>query len=178
MKYVALLRGINVGGNSIIKMAELKIVFEKQGFNNVSTYINSGNVLFDTEESDQVKLEKILEDAVSKNFGIKNPIVVISTKEFRTVVDEIPKDWKTNEDIRKYIAFVKKPYKAFDVTKDMELKEGIDFVTPGKGAVYMSTVLEGITKSKLSRMSNKESYKFITIRNFNTVQKLLQLIDK
>lgn len=178
MKYIALLRGINVGGNSIIKMADLKSVFEKEGLKNVSTYINSGNVLFETEENDQVKLEKILENAVLKNFKINNPIVVISDKEFRTVVNEIPKNWKMDEDIRKYIAFVKKPYKSSDVTKDMELKEGIDFVTEGQGAVYMSTVLEGITKSKLSRMSTKESYKFITIRNFNTVQKLLQLIDK
>lgn len=178
MKYIALLRGINVGGKSIIKMADLKKVFEEEGLKNVSTYINSGNVLFETGENNQVKLEEILEKAVFKKFKINNPIVVISDKEFKTVVDECPKNWKSNKDIRKYIAFVKKPYRASDVTKDMELKEGIDFVVIGKGAVYMSTVLSGITKSKLSRMSTKSSYKFITIRNFNTVQKLLELCKK
>ena len=177
MKYIALLRGINVGGNSIIKMSDLKKVFEENGLESVSTYINSGNVLFQTEEKNQVKLEKILEEAVSKNFGVKNPIVVISYDELKTIVNEVPKNWKTNEDIRKYIAFVKKPYSASDVLKDTEIKEDIDFVTSGKGAVYWSTLLSGITKSKLSKISTKKIYKFVTIRNFNTVQKLLKLTE-
>lgn len=60
MKYVAFLRGINVGGNSIVKMLELKEAFIKSGFINVLTYINSGNVIFESDEKDIERIEKKL----------------------------------------------------------------------------------------------------------------------
>ena len=64
MKYVALLRGINVGGNNRVPMAELKLCFEKMGFNNVVTYINSGNVIFESNQTDLVRIVEICESVI------------------------------------------------------------------------------------------------------------------
>ena len=69
MRYIALLRGVNVGGNNKVPMGELKACFEKAGFLNVSTYINSGNVLFDADETDIIKLICMCEELLLKQFG-------------------------------------------------------------------------------------------------------------
>lgn len=67
MRYIALLRGINVGGNNKVSMGELKQAFESLGFTNVSTYINSGNVIFDSRETNEVKLVRMCEDSIKKH---------------------------------------------------------------------------------------------------------------
>ncbi len=69
MKFIALLRGINVGGKNKVAMAELKKCFEEAGFNNVMTYINSGNVIFESAQTDVSKLVRICEATVEKRFG-------------------------------------------------------------------------------------------------------------
>jgi uncharacterized protein (DUF1697 family) len=77
-KYVTLLRGINVGGKNLIKMSELKACFETLGFEDVSTYIQSGNVLFSTTRSGQAKLTSLVEEALSKAFNYQSRVVVRS----------------------------------------------------------------------------------------------------
>ena len=79
-RYVALLRGINVGGKNLIKMTDLKACFEALGFENVSTYIQSGNVLFSANKSNQAKLTSRIEEALSKTFNYKSRVVVRSYK--------------------------------------------------------------------------------------------------
>ena len=71
-RYIALLRGINVGGNNIIKMTDLKVVFEEIGFTAVSTYIQSGNVLFSTQEQNKQTIEAKIEEHLSKRFDYKS----------------------------------------------------------------------------------------------------------
>ena len=92
--YIALLRGINVGGNNIIKMADLKAAFERQGFQNVSTYINSGNILFDCE-SDEASVKTVCENLIAEDFGLDIPVCVISAAELRDALDHAP-DWWNN----------------------------------------------------------------------------------
>ena len=174
MKYVALLRGINVGGNNKVKMSDLKILFEGEGLKNIKTYINSGNVLFETEENIE-KVTEELERKILKDLNVSSPIVTVSSEELENITDNAPKTWKKTDDLRKYVAFVKKPHRPEDVMKEIETREGVDSIDKGPGVIYMSTTLEGITKSKLSRHIGKPTYKLITIRNFNTVEKLLKL---
>lgn len=69
MRYIALLRGINVSGKNMIKMAELKVTFQSLGFTDVATYINSGNIGFDSDTSDETALIKKIENAIDKDFG-------------------------------------------------------------------------------------------------------------
>src|ERR1044071_6720165 len=89
-QYVALLRGINVGGKNIIKMTALKSSFEDLAFTDVRTYIQSGNVLFSAAGSDQAKLTKQIEDALSKAFNYESRVVVRSRKQIKDIVTHAP----------------------------------------------------------------------------------------
>src|ERR1041385_2897941 len=111
-KYVALLRGINVGGKALVKMADLKATFEKAGFSNVSTYINSGNVIF---ESDSLPNTKLLEQTLLTIFTLPIRVVVLSYKEYKKVIDDAPPNWKKTPNLRCYIAFVIPPVTPSDI---------------------------------------------------------------
>src|ERR1051325_12192848 len=91
--YVALLRAVNVGGNNIVSMRELKESFEESGFTQVSTYINSGNVIFTTKETDARKLERKIEQMLNKDFQIDSKVVVRSLPEMEHLVQSLPKSW-------------------------------------------------------------------------------------
>jgi uncharacterized protein (DUF1697 family) len=173
MKYVTLLRGINVGGNMIIKMTDLKTAVENCGFTNVSTYIQSGNIIFESNEKDNSIITAKLENGLLQSLNYNSRIVVRTYQQLKTILSNVPADWKKRKDMRCYLAFVKEPATAADVIRELELKEGVDFVKAGEGVVYMSTVLSGLTKSGFTKLINKKVYKDITIRNYNTCQKIL-----
>ena len=88
--HVALLRGINVGGRNKVPMAELREVVTSLGHTGVTTYIQSGNVLFTTEETDTAELTSALEAAIAGKFGINPPVVVLSRDELARVLDDNP----------------------------------------------------------------------------------------
>jgi uncharacterized protein (DUF1697 family) len=88
--HVALLRGINVGGQNKVPMAELREVVSSLGYAGVSTYIQSGNVLFTTEETDTGKLASDLEAAITASFGIKSSVVVLSRADLAGILDRNP----------------------------------------------------------------------------------------
>ena len=176
--YVAFLRGINVGGNSIIKMSELKKAFEECGFIDVKTYINSGNIIFKSELTDKRTIIARLEPSLLKNSNFDSGIVVITYPQLEEILAEVPADWTQTTDLRCYIAFVRETVTVQDVISAVKLKEGVDFVKAGKGVVYMTTLLSGITKSGFTRLVGTRIYKDITIRNYNTARKLLELMNK
>ena len=86
MRYVALLRGINVTGKNMIKMETLRATFESLGYKNVASYINSGNIAFDTAKTDDGKLAKKIHDAIQKDFGFDISVMVRSISEIEKVV--------------------------------------------------------------------------------------------
>ncbi len=178
MHYVALLRGINVGGNSMIKMTDLKTAFQKCGYENVSTYINSGNVIFESSEKNNNKITEMLRVTLSKIFHYDASLVVLSKKQLQEVVIHVPNEWKIENDLRCYIAFVKVGTHPSQVLKEIVVKEGIDFVKVGEHALYLSTHMSGLTKSGFTKLIGKKIYKEITMRNYTTVQKLLILVEK
>ncbi len=176
MKYLALLRGINVGGKSTVRMAELQESMRKAGFRNVSTFINSGNVLFESDETDIQQLTKQIDALLLKTFfAIKT--VVISDKNLEDIIKHIPDSW-TKNDLQKYIAFIKSPSVPEDIIQEVQLKEGIDFIEKGPGVVFMSTKMDGLTKSGFPKLITKKVYQDITIRNYNTVEKLALMMRK
>ncbi len=176
MKYIALLRGINVGGNSIIKMNDLKNAVEKCGFTGVRTYIQSGNIIFESEEENNDKIVATLENSLSKTLKLDSRVILRTQEQLQKVVSDIPGDWKKRNDLRCYIAFIRAPVTAQDVLREVEMKEGVDFIKPGEGVLYMSTLLSGLTRSRFTKLITKKVYKDITIRNYNTVQKLFDLM--
>jgi uncharacterized protein (DUF1697 family) len=176
MKYIALMRGVNVGGNTIIKMADLKKTVAESGFTSVSTYIQSGNIIFESEENiDKVTFK--LGEALFKEFGFNSGIIVKTFEQLNKIISEVPDDWKKRYDLRCYIAFIRKPVSEQDVMREIKLKDGVDFVKAGDNVLYMSTLLEGLTKSGFTKLFGTKIYKDITIRNYNTTQKILALMQ-
>lgn len=89
-KYISILRGINVGGHKKIKMAALRQMFTDLGFINVHTYIQSGNVIFSSESSDNQKLEKMIVGKIKQTFGFDVPVIILSADELTTTLNSNP----------------------------------------------------------------------------------------
>lgn len=178
MKYVALLRGINVGGNAIIKMAALKGAFEKYGFQNVSSYIQSGNIIFESDGKSSKEIAEKLETSLSKDFNIDLRVVLISLPQMKKVLKEVPANWLKNKDLRCYIAFTRPPLKPKEILDVIQLKEGIDSAEAGQDVLYMTTVLSGITKSGFTKLISTYVYKNMTMRNYNTTKKILEIMER
>lgn len=178
-QYLCLLRGINVGGNNIIKMIALKACFEGMGLTDVRTYIQSGNVVFRSEEKDTVKLTDNIEKILSKTFSYKSIVVVISEEQLEEVIKQAPKGFGEKKDEYRYdVIFIKPPLKAKEAMKEMPIKEGVDQGAAGKHALYFSRFIAKATSSKISKIVQMPMYQFMTIRNWNTTTKLLELMEK
>jgi len=176
--YVALLRGINVGGKNLIKMIDLKLCLEDAGFKDVHTYIQSGNVLFSAAGSDQVKLTKEIEDALSKTFTYESRVVVRSRKQMKDIVTHAPKGFGSDPATYRYdVIFLKEPLSAAKAMKSVATKEGVDQAFAGKGVLYFSRLSSRATQSKLARIITLPMYQSMTIRNWNTTTKLLSMLE-
>jgi len=177
--YLALLRGINVGGNNIIKMADLKACFETMGFTNVTTYIQSGNVIFSSEEVDQIKLEIEIEKVLSETFNYSSKVVIVSHQQLKAVVEKAPDEFGLNPDTHKYdVVFLKNPLTAESAISDVLARKEVDYVYAENGVLYFSRIIANLTKSYLSKIITLPIYHFMTIRNWNTTTKLLALMGK
>lgn len=178
-KYLALLRGINVGGNNIIKMVDLKKCFESMGLTDVVTYIQSGNVIFTSSEKSQAKLITTIEECLSKKFNYKSKIVLITNEHLEKTVQKAPKGFGTEPDEYRYdVIFLKEPLTAKEAVKDIQLREGVDNLSAGDGVLYFSRLISLAGKSYLSKVVSLPIYKNMTIRNWNTTTKLLALMQK
>ena len=177
MRYVALLRGINVGGNNKIKMADLKIAVEKAGYTNVVTLIQSGNVIFDSSTKNQQKIAKELEQVILKSFRITSSVVIRSLPQMKKILAGVPRSWATN-DLRKYVAFIKEPMTAIAVAREIPVRDGVDILDVGDGVLYMATKTEGLTKSGYTKIIGTKIYQDMTMRNINTTQKILAIMEK
>ncbi|NUP12216.1 MAG: DUF1697 domain-containing protein [Polyangiaceae bacterium] len=175
-RYVALLRGINVGGNNLIRMSDLKSCLEDSGFSGVRTYIQSGNVIFGSTEPAR-NIAPAVEKALSTAFDYDAKVVVLSQRELATVVDGAPPRFGKSVEHRYNVVFLRSPATPKDVLSIVTPKEGVDEVASGKGVVYVSTLLRAATRSKLARIVGTEVYKSVTIRNWNTTQKLHALMS-
>lgn len=176
-RYVALLRGINVGGRNKVAMADLREAFESYGFESVSTYIQSGNVLFSSGVS-RKKLESEIETALEARFGIPLVVVVRSHREFKAVVDDAPDGFGTEPDTyHSDVIFLKSPLTAEQAMTVVALREGVDQAWPGRDVVYFARLSARRTQSKMSNIVGTPEYKLMTIRSWNTTTKLLALLD-
>lgn len=177
-KYLALLRGINVGGNNIIKMLDLKKCFEDMGLHHVITYIQSGNVIFTSSEKDISKLTILIENALSKTFNYQAKIVLISYEHLKEIVAQAPKDFGKNPDLYRYdFIFLKDPLQSEEALKTIRLKEEVDFAHAGKSVIYFSRLIEQASKSYMNKIILLPIYKSMTIRNWNSTTKLLSLME-
>ena len=172
-RYLALLRGINVGGNNIIKMTDLKACFENMGFSAVVTYIQSGNVLFDSLDTDKAKLTSQIEMALSERFAYESRIVLMKQEMLRNIIAHAPDSFGSEPEIYRYdVLFLKEPLTVDEAMTKIRAKEGVDLVTAGDGIVYYSRLINKASQSYMTRMIGTPVYKEMTIRNWNTSTKL------
>ena len=173
---MALLRGINVGGKGIVAMAELRDALQKCGLENVHTYIQSGNVFFSSPETDKLKLAQLVEDCVLTNFNVPAKAVVFTKDEWQQIIAAAPKWWGKNSEWKHNLLAVIPPY---DMSKIIEavgaLKPDIEAIEPDKGVLYQSMSLKLFGRTTTGRLASSSAYKQLTIRNYNTASKLLEL---
>ncbi len=173
-RYITLLRGINVGGNNIIKMTDLKSCFESMGFTGVSTYIQSGNVIFYAGERDKAKLTVKIEKALSESYNYSSRIVLITYQELEAIVAGAPSGFGKFPGEYKYdVMFLREGLSTADLIKQIPLKEGVDQVWNGPGVIYFSRLGSKSSQSRMSKIITMPFYREITIRNWNTTTKLL-----
>ena len=176
--YVALLRGINVGGNNLIRMPALKACVEGEGFLDVATYIQSGNVLFRAGGANRQELTAQLEKALSKTFAYQARVVVRSLDEMRTIVDKAPKGFgRQPADYRYDVIFLKHPLTAGEARKSVSTNPDVDRVFEGEGVLYFSRLISKATQSRMGRVVGTPAYENMTIRNWNTTTKLLAMME-
>ncbi|WP_181350833.1 DUF1697 domain-containing protein [Thalassobacillus sp. CUG 92003] len=176
MIYIAFLRGINVGGQNKIKMAQLRGTFESMGIPKVKTYIQSGNVLFESDETEQVLRDKI-EDAILTDFGFTVSVVIRTAREVAHVLAQCP---FSNDAIAKAEASSTGESLYVALLLDEPLQEGVDAITALKsdketfrleGRVVYLLFSESIRNSKLANNLHKLGVP-ATVRNWKTMNKL------
>ncbi len=177
MKYVALVRAINVGGRNLMRMSDVRACLEERKFQRVSTYIQSGNILFESDVANVSALTAAIEKAFSETFEHSAGVFVRSHRQMQKIVADAPKEWKNGAALRRNVAFLRKPLTASKAVAAVELKPGVDSVKAGVDVVYMSTVVTRITQSAFPKIVGKPIYRDMTIRNYTTCQMILTLMD-
>lgn len=171
--YLALLRGINVGGNNLIKMTDLKAAFLNMNFKNVSTYIQSGNVIFYSTLRDKTQIKDTIEKNLNILFGYPGEVLVISAEELEKVMLKAPKHFGSKpEEFRYDVMFLLDPLTPEETLSSLKLRDGVDEAFTGPGVVYFSRLISRAGQSYLSKVISLPIYKRMTIRNWNTTSKL------
>ena len=176
--FVALLRGVNVGGNNIISMRELKESFEGVGFEQVTTYINSGNVIFSTKETDPRKLEKKIEQMLSKDFQLDSKVVIRSLAEMEQLVESLPRNWTSDPDWRYNVIFLRHTIDSEKILEELTTKGDHEQISYRPGTVLWSAQASEINRTNMQKLSSRKIFRDMTVRNLNTTKKLCELMQK
>ena len=177
MKYIALLRGVNVGGKNKISMNELKTYFEKAGFKNTRTYINSGNVIFDSEEENTIKLAEKCKEIIENEFDLPISLALIDANTLKEALEHAPKWWGDDPNSKHNTIFVIQPATAKEVIEDVgEIRPEYEQFYAFKDIIFWSAPLKTFSRTRWSKVVGTKSYQNITIRNANTTKKLLELV--
>jgi len=176
MKFIALLRGINVGGNNKVSMSELKNCFEVLGYQNVMTYINSGNVIFETSIVDKVLLVNQCEVAIENKFGFHVVCSIISASELSDCLAEAPSWWGKDTVSKHNAIFAIAPETAKGVMQQMGAgKIEYEKVEACEPIIFWSAPLDTFSRTRYSKIVGTKAYRSVTIRNANTTKKLAEL---
>jgi uncharacterized protein (DUF1697 family) len=176
--FVALLRGVNVGGNNMISMRSLKESFETMGFANVSTYINSGNIIFQSKEEDARKLESKIEQMLSSDYQLDSKVVVRSLPEMEKLVKALPENWGDDTDLRYNVVFLRHSIDSEKILDELPANSDVEEVLYRPGTLLWSVQASAANQSKFVKLSSRKSFKDMTIRNLNTTRKLYDLMKK
>lgn len=176
--YVALLRGVNVGGNNMISMGALRESFARLGFEKVASYINSGNIIFSTKENDARKLEKKIEQMLEKEYELGSKVVIRSLDEMNQLVESLPRSWGGDSNRRYNVIFLRHTIDSEEILKDVPVKEDIEEVLYRPGTLLWSAHVDSINRTNMLKLASRKMYLDMTVRNTNTTKKLCELMKK
>jgi len=176
--FVALLRGVNVGGKNMIRMSSLKGSFERMGFEDVATYINSGNILFTAKEGDARKLERKIEAMLSSEYRLECKVVVRSYPEMSDLVESLPADWAGDGGWKHNVIFLRHTIDSEEVLEGLKPTSGIERVLYRPGALLWSARAGDIPRSAWVKRPGQKVYHDMTVRNLNTTRKLHELMKR
>src|SRR5262245_3939949 len=176
--FVALLRGVNVGGNNMINMSSLKKSFEAIGFTDVTTYINSGNIVFTTKEKDARKLEKRIEQMLAKEYELGSKVVVRSLPEMEQLVKNLPRSWNDDSRWRYNVIFLRHSIDSEDLLAELPPRSDIEQIVYRPGVLLWSAQATQLNQTTMAKLSSRKIFQDMTVRNLNTTKKLCELMKK
>lgn len=177
MVYIALLRGINVGGKNKMDMKLLKKAFERVGMNSVVTYINSGNIIFTDNSQSRTKISHILEEAIHADFGLEIKVVVRSFDDFKKIMHSLPNSWTNDQQMKSDVLFLWDDVNDESVLDKLVIKPEFDTVKYVTGAILWSVDRKNVTKSGMMKLARSTIYQQMTVRNVNTTRKIYELMQ-
>lgn len=180
MKYISLLRGINISGKNKISMSELKKGFEELNFSQVITYINSGNIIFSSNIEDTKIITNNIKVMIRNKFNLDIPVFIITIEELAVILKNAPVWWgKDNKEIYDNIIFIIPPTTYEEVLLEIgEAKQEYEKIDHYKNVIYWSFEVKFYSKTNWIKTANSKINSKITIRTANTMRKLLELSKK
>ncbi|GAC1499738.1 MAG: DUF1697 domain-containing protein [Candidatus Saccharimonadales bacterium] len=177
--YIALLRGINVGGNNLVSMLSLKQILDRNGFKDVLTYIQSGNIIFRYENASTLNIAGIIKQIIRNEFSLNIEVVVITKTKWQTIINNKPQLWGLDTEWKHNLIVMLEPYDMVETVKAIgQLKPNIEFIESADGYIYQSLAKDMFGKTTTGKLAASPIYKQMTIRNFNTVMKLGSLTNQ
>lgn len=177
MKYIILLRGINISGKNKISMTTLKQVLEINNYQEVFTYLNSGNIILNTNK-DKIEITYEIHKIIKENFNLEIPVYVITYENLQEVYANLPSFCLRNtKEYYSNIIFIIDPLKSNDVVKEIgNVTDDIDTIKEYKNIIYWSYDLKKYQKSNWWKKTASIDFKdFLTIRTINTIKNILEL---
>ncbi len=174
MKYVALLRGINVGKGPRVPMKTLKDLLEGLGLVSVVTYLNSGNVVFESGLSAS-ELTHLIEVELEGAFGAKIPTLVKTSTEMIDIAKSIPSEWGNNEGEQTYVAYLFSDVAKPGLVEELPVKRQFMSIFYAHEAIVWNIKRENYNRSQITKIVGHSSYDRMTTRNVNTARKLAAL---
>ncbi len=174
--YISILRGINVSGQKLIKMEALKKSYESLGFQNVTTYVQSGNVVFKTSETEPEKSEQLIYNQIEKDFGFEVPVIVLTAEKLKQVIDHNPFVIDPAKDPAfLHITFLSSKPESFDRSKIEEKKQDGEEISFTDEVIYLYCP-NGYGRTKLNNNFLESKLKVTaTTRNWKTANELLKI---
>ena len=178
-RFLALLRGLNVGGQNVIGKDDLIRCFEDLGFKSVHTYIQSGNVLFRSDESRPAALTRAIDEALSERLSNRVRAVVLARSRYRAAVAAAPDDWGRDDGRKHNALFTVGGITPRRVIEQLPVpKEDIETLASGPGVIFWSISKRHQTRTTWMKLAAAPVYQHVTVRNHRTVLRLRELLEE
>jgi len=174
LKYVALLRGINVGKGVRVPMKTLKELLEGLGLSNVVTYLNSGNVVFESKLG-VPELTCLIGDELKRAFGQEVPTLVKTAAEMIAIAESIPREWGNNDREQTYVAYLFDDVAAPGLVEELPIKREYMRIFYAHKVIVWNIQRADYNRSQITKIVGHSSYARMTTRNVNTARKLAAL---